>query len=413
MAVDNNMLVHRPVRVRAGRWGLAVFFGVGTLLAAYLLVEETTSSRLQARYFAGMAGDLSFRAETGASAAIRFPADGPFDERLGYSRMPAYLQRLQAQHYVVDVQARLSPAMLALAERGYFLPYREKTYSGLDVLGCRGEPLFSTRHPQRRYASFEDIPPLAIQALLYIENRDLLDADPARNPALDAPRLAKVIMSQSARLLNQENGTAGASTLATQIEKYRHSPQGVTASAGEKFRQMMSASFRAYLDGEDTLAARRRIVLDYLNTVPLAAFPRHGEVHGLGDGLWAWLGADFETVNRDLSATPHNAPALAAQGRALRQVLTLMIAQRRPSHYLVTGREQLGKLTDQYLLLLERAGVIAPELHAAARYTQLHFRDPAVEGITPRHETSKAAALVRHRLATTGTHKGTVTQGLI
>ena len=98
-------------------------------------------------------------------------------------------------------------------------------------------------------------------------------------------------MSQSARLLHRENGAPGASTLATQIEKYRHSPQGVTGSAGEKFRQMMSASFRAYLDGEETLAARRRIVLDYLNTVPLAAFPGYGEVHGLGDGLRVWLAA--------------------------------------------------------------------------------------------------------------------------
>ena len=63
----------------------------------------------------------------------------------------------------------------------------------------------------------------------------------------------------------------GGSTLATQIEKYRHSPEGRTASIPEKFRQMASASLRAYLDGPDTQRARERIVVDYLNTVPLSA----------------------------------------------------------------------------------------------------------------------------------------------
>ena len=65
---------------------------------------------------------------------------------------------------------------------------------------------------------------------------------------------------------------------------------------------MASASLRAYLDGEDTLPRRRQIVVDYLNTVPLAAQAGFGEVNGLGDGLWAWYGRDFDEVNRLLAA---------------------------------------------------------------------------------------------------------------
>ena len=91
---------------------------------------------------------------------------------------------------------------------------------------------------------------------------------------------------------------AGGSTLATQIEKYRHSPEGRTGSTTDKLIQMASATLRAYQDGEDTTGSRRQIVLDYLNTVPLSAKPGYGEVNGIGDGLWVWYGRDFEQVSK-------------------------------------------------------------------------------------------------------------------
>ena len=37
------------------------------------------------------------------------------------------------------------------------------------------------------------------------------------------------------------DGAAGGSTLATQLEKYRHSPEGRTQSARDKLQQMASA----------------------------------------------------------------------------------------------------------------------------------------------------------------------------
>ena len=48
----------------------------------------------------------------------------------------------------------------------------------------------------------------------------------------------------------------GASTLATQIEKFRHSPGGRTPGVGEKFRQMFTASARAYRDARERSIAR-------------------------------------------------------------------------------------------------------------------------------------------------------------
>lgn len=47
---------------------------------------------------------------------------------------------------------------------------------------------------------------------------------------------------------------------------------------------------------------------------------------------------DTDQVNQALNATATDPESMAARGLALRQVLSLMIAQRRPSHYLSKGR---------------------------------------------------------------------------
>ena len=91
---------------------------------------------------------------------------------------------------------------------------------------------------------------------------------PLRNPAVDWGRLARVALGRTLRAIDLEGARAGGSTLATQIEKFRHTPGGRTRDVDDKLKQMVSASLRAYQDGEETLAARQRIVLDYLNSVP-------------------------------------------------------------------------------------------------------------------------------------------------
>jgi membrane peptidoglycan carboxypeptidase len=145
------------------------------------------------------------------------------------------------------------------------------------------------------------------------------------------------VLEKALQTIDPSRNVPGGSTLATQIEKYRHSPDGLTMTASDKLRQMASASLRAYLDGEDTRDNRRRIVLDYLNTVPLAAAPGFGEVNGVGDGLHAWFGIDFAQTNQLLrSPTTHTQAA-----RAFKHVLGLLISQRKPSYYLLTGRKSV------------------------------------------------------------------------
>ncbi len=86
--------------------------------------------------------------------------------------------------------------------------------------------------------------------------------------------------------------------MATQLEKYRHSPDGLTLSGGEKLRQMISASVRAFQAGPETSGGSAEYPARLLDSVPLSAVPGHGEVRRrrLAEGLRVWYGADFNQV---------------------------------------------------------------------------------------------------------------------
>ena len=375
-------------------------------LAAFAVVNELKTSRWQSALWRDFSRGAGFSVEAGASDAIRFPQTGPYDERLGYHDLPHFIERLEPQGFVITRQARMSPRLVELQEHGLFTPYREKNQAGLTMRDCRNAALLHTRVPQRAYERFEDVPPLLVSALLFVEDRHLLDAEPAqRNPALDPERFAKAAVEQGLRVFNPRGSATGGSTLATQIEKYRHSPHGRTGSVREKLRQMVSASVRAYQDGDDTLARRRQIVVDYLDTVPLAARPGIGEVHGLGDGLWAWYGRDFREVNRLLADNAEGAAAptpeaLQRQAEAFKQVLSLMIAQRRPSQHLLGDGTGLARLTDSYLRLMAEAGLIAPSLRDAALPLSLHLRPELPSTPRPDFVQRKATVALRTHIST-------------
>jgi len=373
---------------------------VAVLIVAALavIVNEALTSDYQSRYFSGLATNVRFQPEPGANAAIRFPGSGPYDQRLGYSDMSEFLGRLRARGYGIEAQARSSPQLGELMDAGYFPPYPEKSQAGLTIFDCGGEFLFKSSHPAKVYPEFNAIPPLVLNTLLFIENRELLETEhPRRNPAVEWGRLSKAVVERGIKVFDPEYDAPGGSTLATQIEKYRHSPGGMTTSIQEKFRQMMSASFRAYMLGEETLERRRQVAMDYLNTVPLAAASGYGEVNGLGDGLWAWYGADFDAVNAEL-LRPAAEADLQQQGLAYRQVLSLLIAQRRPSYYLVTGRSQLAELTDAHLRVMAEGGIVSPELRDAALRARPAFREDAAPTIGVQARSWKGANAIRTRL---------------
>jgi len=392
-----------PKSPRRKRYGWRVFWVLVVMGAGALAVGvavESRSSRLQALEFSRFAAKLSYSMQPGPSDSMRYPGDGPFDKRLGYSSLDEFLPRLLKRDYLITDQVRFSPDLLAYSKRGLFVPYEEKTQAGLSITDCRGTDLYQFRYPQQFYPTFTAIPPLIVHSLLFIENRDLLDPDqPLANPAVDWPRFVKAAISQVSKMVGLPGQSAGGSTLATQLEKYRHSPDGLTQSSSEKLRQMISASVRAYQPGQQTLQARQRVVRDYLNSVPLSAVPGHGEVHGMAEGLRVWYGADFAKTNETLASTATDEQSLAARGLALREVLSLVIAQRRPSYYLAKGREELAELTDSHIRLLTQNQVIDQALADAALKSSVSYRNwveqPTIQAI----ETNKGISVARSRLS--------------
>ena len=383
------------------RWlhvGLALLLVLA--VAALLLVYEMRSSEQQARFFADLARRATFSLEAGPSPLIRFPQSAPYDDRLGYSQLPQFVARLKTRDFEVAKQARISDDMADIIDKGYFAPYPEKMQGGLRILDKQQKTLFQERYPTRVFGTFEDMAPVLVQSLLFIENRELLDPrHPKRNPAVEWDRLANAVLTKAIASVSGDARSPGGSTLATQIEKYRHSSEGRTSSVEEKLQQMVSAALRAYSQGEDTTAVRRQIVLNYMNTMPLAAKAGFGEVHGLGDGLWAWYGRDFDEVNRLLRPGQTPAGDKGQQARLYKQALSLLISQRRPSYYLYADEAELEQLTNTHLTLLASAGIITPELRDAALKQPLNRRVGKVPAPAVSFVTQKAANAVRTQLA--------------
>ncbi|HLZ20034.1 MAG TPA: transglycosylase domain-containing protein, partial [Smithellaceae bacterium] len=244
------------------------------LILSGIAAVEIKTSFFEARFFTWLAGQLSFTVQPGPNDSLQFPADGPYDQRLGYTKLSGFIKNLGIQGYKIESQARPSAGLNAITSLGLNPAYREKNQAGLSIFDCDGEELFKARYPQRVCGRFESLSPLIVNTLLFIENRELLDSGYAnRNPAVEWDRLAKALFDRGIHIFNPDHSFAGGSTLPTQIEKFRHSPEGRTTGAVEKLKQIISASLRSYRQGRDTQAVRRHLVVDYLNSVPFAAFP--------------------------------------------------------------------------------------------------------------------------------------------
>jgi hypothetical protein len=96
----------------------------------------------------------------------------------------------------------------------------------------------------------------------------------------------------------------------------------------------VSAALLAYQNGPDTLEARKRIVVTYLNATTLASQPGFGEIVGIGDALAAWFGTNFADANRILRVPVDTSDMLARKAQIYREVLSLLLAGRRPAYYL-------------------------------------------------------------------------------
>lgn len=371
-----------------------IWLGLGLfilLLAGATFIEIQTSV-LQSWFFTRTNEQLSYRLQTGRSAWIAFPRSAPFDDRRGYSKLPGLQSRLDAQGYRITQQAQQSAKMVDLIERGISPPYAEPTVTGLDIRGADGASLFRHAQSEFLFAKIDDIPPLLVKTLLFLENRDLdQPASRWQNPAIEWDRLFKATLLYVGSKLHLEVPMQGGSTLAVQLEKFRHSPNGRTESPLEKFRQVIGASLKAYRAGTNTRAWRERIIIDYFNAVPLAAAPSYGEIHGLGEGLYAWFGMQLADV-----VTALRAPDMtAAKVRAYKHALALLISVRAPSVFLVDERASLEDKVGQFIRLMARSGIIDWNFAAALQDTPIAFSPAAPVPPQPSSGRNKAANAIR------------------
>lgn len=364
---------------RLRRWlygSVATIALVGTGAGAVLSIGEARTSRLQSRYFSDIARGVAYtKAIDPNDPSLRLPA-GPYDLRYGYAGALEIRRQLESKGF------RLAQPMPAWKEReiagiSLFPIYNEKARAGFTLTDDNGKNLHVSRFPRDGYIDFSAVPPLLVSSLLFVENRELLgDHAATQNPAIEWDRFFGAFVGYGAKKIGFGTEGGGGSTLATQLEKLRHSPDGLTSSPSEKIRQMLSASVRAYQNGTDTREVRLRIVTDYLNAMPLAAKSGFGEVVGFADGMALWFGAGFEEVNRRL-ARPE---ALLGDGelrdfaKTYREALTLVMAVQRPSELQSqSGRKALQGRIDRFLPIMAEAGIISRRLMDATLAASVEY----------------------------------------
>jgi membrane peptidoglycan carboxypeptidase len=362
----------RPASVRLPHPAIVIVMGIAA--TGGIVWWEMRTSTMQSRWFARYAQQLTWEVRDGACPETPQAPGGPYDQRLGYRQLADLSRTLTARDYRIASQACPSPELAKLLRRRIAPPYDEKHAAALVIRDRKGGDLY--RAPLDKYAfrDYGEIPALVVGSLLFIENRQLLDNErTSLNPALEWDRFLFAGANFALDKVRDGGHVQGGSTLATQIEKFRHSPDGRTSGGGDKVRQIFGASLRAYRDGTDTRAVRRKIVLDYLNSMPLGAAPGEGEVTGLGQGMWAWFGKSIDRVTADLTL-PEEDDNMSRKARTYKQTLALVMATRRPTLYLSQDRAALEERIRSYLPLLVAADIVSPELAAAAAAAPLDFR---------------------------------------
>ena len=324
------------------------------VIAIGLLTHELHTAFLQSRFFPLLASRLTWQVEPGESPSIRYPGAGPFDVSRGYTRIPDFQSRLVQRGFRLAEQSRFSPSLIFASKLGLTPPALERATAGLVILDKNGDKIYDAAARLHTFARYEDIPPIVVRSLLSMEDQHLELGSDDLNPAVDWGRLGRAALFSGASKLGLPAVFQGGSTLAMQMEKYRHSSGGRTGSIPDKLRQLTEASLRAYRPGSDMREVQRRLVLDYLNSVPLGGAPNYGEVHGVGEGLRAWFGLDPDSV----FAVLRDPPSWKAQARALKPVLALLCGVRAPSRLLGGNLEELERREGFYEKRLVKLGVV-------------------------------------------------------
>ena len=96
----------------------------------------------------------------------------------------------------------------------------------MEIRGVDGAPLFRYAQGDFLFQKIDDVPPLLVKSLLFLENRDLdRPATSWQNPVIESDDVKAAFYYIGAKL-GLPVPVQGGSTLAVQLEKFRHSPNG-------------------------------------------------------------------------------------------------------------------------------------------------------------------------------------------
>ena len=355
---------------RATKWTTALALVSVVTLVAVAAYMELETSHFQRAYFEEFSEDVSYslvEVKPGEEIEVeQLPQapSGPWDLRHGYAHTRQLAKAIPHAGYELVAHARTSESYDELVEEGFNPPVEEKMQMGMTLYDAHGNLLRARQSPQRVWSNFAEVPSEIAETLTFVENRELLHpSHPTQNPVIEWDRIARAGAMYALSKIGVDVDVPGGSTLATQLEKFRHSSDGTTDGIYDKYQQMMSASIRVYAEGADTRDDRERITLHYLNGVPLSSQAPVGPVYGLRDGLWAYFGIEADEMERAFE----EGGDLAERGRIYAAALGLIISQRAPTTLLHEAPERLNELVSTNLDLLEKEQIIEPELAASAR----------------------------------------------
>lgn len=372
---------------------------IAVTAAGWWAHDEITVSLQQSKIFSRVAADGAFppREELHPGDIVTIPtATGPYDVRAGYNRAQDIRDLLTAS-CTVDPDANPTAwRNQTFFDLQLYPIYDIKTQTGLQIRDTHKDTVYQSTFPRNVYHEGDAIPDLLVKSLLLVENRALLDTDrPATwNPAIEWPRQIWAAFAYGAGKIGLPVQRAGGSTLAIQLEKVRHTPNGRTENAIDKLRQAATATARAYSNGPETHGVRDKIIRDYINSVPFTSYPRYGEVIGFGDALRLWFDTDFEQANAILSRNENllSDAGMEELARTYRKILSLVVAVQRPTDYLIANPSAMHERVDRFLPLLAEHGIISERLRDLALAIRV---DPVLKTETPRNQTSKALTSLR------------------
>ena len=352
---------------------LLLALGATTAIATGVVVEVKTSY-LQSKFFHSLAQGKTVN---DPDCKMVPPAAGPFDQDRGYANILHFREQLKANGYDITCGSWQDRSVLGL----HLIPiYDEKIQAGLEIQDPSGKAAYKAQYPREAFTSYDSIPPVLAKSLLYVEDRAMLDEHPGEwNPAINPVRFGAAIRDQAMKKvgLSHDRGSGG-STLATQLEKFRHSPQGVTGSPKEKLRQMLTASTRAYVKTTNTTDSRKRIVMEHLDAMPLSSYPGFGPVYGYPDGMALWFGTNYQAASK-LMMLPEDQLSdaqLAQVAKVYRQSLSLILSIKKPTDYLLKNRDELQQRIDFYVPEFAKAGIISERLKNAVMAAKVEYADP-------------------------------------